>query len=116
VSTRKRDPKAALQASMQQEEQATASRFEKAEGVFAASRDKQGKDQKAELVRISFAWLPDDVAEIERLRVEFYGLTGRNPSKAEIVRAGLASLIEIAKTSPAKFQSLVDSSVIERDR
>jgi len=74
------------------------------------------EDKKAELVRISFAWLPEDAAEIDRLRFEFYKLAGRNPSKAEIVRAGLTSLVSTLQSDTSKFLSLVNSAVINRKR
>ena len=105
----KQDMKAALSKSLEAEDNAVRSRFEKADSLFGSKRKKakhpkvegeQGrqpkkpKSPKPKVIRDSFSLPKDDYGLIKDLQKRCLGLA-QSVRKSELVRAGLHALVKM---------------------
>ena len=105
----KQDMKAALSKSLEAEDDAVRSRFEKAESLLGQKRMKtkhpKGKEEqvrspkkpkppKSKVIRDSFSLPKDDYGLIKDLQKRCLGLV-QSVSKSELVRAGLHALVKM---------------------
>ncbi|MFG6095055.1 hypothetical protein SPB21_07385 [Leptothoe sp. ISB3NOV94-8A] len=112
----KQDMKAALSKSLEAEDDAVRSRFEKAESLLGSKRKKtkrpktegkQGrqpkklKPPKSKVIRDSFSLPKDDYGLIKVLQKRCLGLA-QSISKSELVRAGLHTLVKMPDTELVK--------------
>ena len=118
----KQDMKAALSKSLEAEDDAVRSRFEKADSLFSSKRKKakhpkvegeQGrqpkkpKSPKPKVIRDSFSLPKDDYELIKDLQKRCLGLA-RNASKSELVRAGLHALIKMSDAELVKTLGVLE--------
>ena len=105
----KQDMKAALSKSLEAEDDAVRSRFEKAESLLGSKRkqakrsegkaeqgrlSKKPKPSKPKVIRDSFSLPKDDYKLIKDLQKRCLGLA-QSVSKSELVRAGLHALVKM---------------------
>ena len=113
----KQDMKTALSKSLDAEDDAVRSRFEKAESLLGQKRKKakrpkgegdQGKQPKklkppkSKVIRDSFSLPKDDYVLIKDLQKRCLGLA-QSANKSELVRAGLHALVKMSDTELVKL-------------